>query len=115
MSQGDWLRVAFMVGAFLWVAANAFYTPRYFRALRHVRDPRSAPFILGLVILGMENLANAAYYVWILFFPPDSLQIRQWAVFVIPFDYAFGACAYIVVNLFVERDIRRRREDSLIR
>lgn len=105
MSYEHWLKLAFIAGAVLWVAANAFFTPRYIRTLWAVRDPRRAPFVASAVWLGLFNLLNVGYWLWLIFWTPRNPDIIRVVVFVIPFDYISGAIAYMIFNGFVMQAI----------
>lgn len=103
MSQIQLLQTLFVLGAILWVGGTALFLPRYVRAMRRVKDPRKAPFLSSIIVLGIENLFNTGYYIWVLFFPPDSIALRMKVVFIIPIDFIFGALAYLLFNYFVTR------------
>lgn len=103
MSYEHWLQTSFVVGAFLWFVANLFFGQRYMRTLAVVRDPRRAPFVASAAWLGFTNLATSAYYIWVLFFPPQDLEIRKWLIFVIPADLAIGAISFMVIGHWVMR------------
>lgn len=96
MSFEHQLQLAFCVEAALWLIAAAFFGWRYWLSLIAIRKPSQAPFLAGAAVTVTMGLLTSGYYLWVLFAPPLSPEIRQNLVFMVPFDGGIGALAFML-------------------